>query len=68
MPTMREHEIDKILDFVEPWAGSRSAAQRWYESQALPSFDGKTPKELVEAGKADAVRRYLDRVAAGGYA
>nr|WP_242012105.1 hypothetical protein [Acetobacter oeni] len=34
----------------------------------MPSFGDQTAEALVREGCADAVRRYLDRIATGGYA
>ncbi|MHC2303314.1 hypothetical protein ACVJBD_007581 [Rhizobium mongolense] len=37
----------------------------WYRAQPLPAFGGRTPEALVKAGKAAAVRDYLDHMALG---
>jgi hypothetical protein len=34
----------------------------------LPSFGDQTAEALVKEGRAEAVKRYLDRIAVGGYA
>jgi hypothetical protein len=65
---MRLRELVEILGRVEPWAGGPLAAFAWYRSQTLPSFGDMTAEALVRAGRADEVRRYLDRIAAGGFA
>ncbi|WP_220790214.1 antitoxin Xre/MbcA/ParS toxin-binding domain-containing protein [Gluconacetobacter takamatsuzukensis] len=40
----------------------------WYRSRPVPSFGDQTAEALVREGRAEAVRRYLDRIATGGYA
>lgn len=64
----RLRELVEILNRVLPWAGSPLAAYAWYRSQSLPSFGDVTPEQLVRDGRADDVRHYLDRIAAGGFA
>ncbi len=60
-------EIVEIINRVLPWTGTVQAAFAWYRSQPLPSFGGLTAEDLVKAGRGEAVRNYLSRVAAGGY-
>ena len=60
-------DVIEILDRVIPWAGSEFGAFAWYRSQPLPSFGGQTAEDLAKAGRAEAVSRYLDRVAEGGF-
>ncbi|MFT9073248.1 antitoxin Xre/MbcA/ParS toxin-binding domain-containing protein [Gluconobacter potus] len=64
----RLRDMVEILNRVRPWAGSAQQAFAWYRSQLLPSFGDQTAEALVREGRADAVRRYLDRIATGGYA
>lgn len=64
----RLRDMVEILNRVRPWAGSAQQAFAWYRSQPLPSFGDRTAEALVQEGRADAVRRYLDRIATGGYA
>jgi transcriptional regulator with XRE-family HTH domain len=64
----RLREMLEILNRAEPWAGSLLAAYAWYRSQGLPSFGDATAETLVRQGRAEDVRRYLDRIAAGGFA
>jgi len=40
----------------------------WYRSQPIPSFGQQTAEDLVKEGRAEDVRRYLSRIAIGGYA
>jgi hypothetical protein len=60
-------EVVEIINRVLPWTGTVQAAFAWYRSQPLPSFGGLTAEDLVKAGRGEAVRNYLSRVAAGGY-
>jgi Protein of unknown function (DUF2384) len=64
----RLRDLIDILSRVLPWAGSPLAAYAWYRSQSLPSFGDATPEQLVREGRAEDVRAYLDRIAAGGFA
>jgi hypothetical protein len=64
----RIREVAEILNRVAEWAGSPVAAFAWYRSQPIPSLGDKTAEELVREGRAELVRRYLARVADGGYA
>ncbi len=64
----RMRDMVEILNRVRAWAGSPQQAFAWYRSQPLPSFGDQTAEALVREGRADAVRRYLDRIAVGGYA
>jgi hypothetical protein len=64
----RLRDIVEILNRVRPWAGSPQQAFAWYRSQPLPSFGDQTAEAMVKEGRAEAVRRYLDRIALGGYA
>ena len=43
------------------------AATRWYNEQALASFDGKTALQLVGEGRFEAVIEEINRVASGGH-
>ena len=40
----------------------------WFRSQPLPSFGDKTAEDLVKEGRAEDVKKYLSRIADGGYA
>jgi Protein of unknown function (DUF2384) len=64
----RLRDIVEILNRVRPWCGSLPQAFAWYRAQPLPSFGDQTAEALVKEGRAEAVKRYLDRMAVGGYA
>ena len=58
----------KILNLVSDWCGGPTQALAWFRSQPLPSFGDLTAEDLLKAGRADALRSYLGRIAEGGYA
>ena len=64
----RLRDMLEILNRTEPWAGSLLGAYAWYRSKGLASFGDATAETLVRQGRGDDVRKYLDRVAAGGFA
>jgi hypothetical protein len=64
----RLRDVLEILDRVRPWAGSLPQAFAWYRAQPLPSFGDQTAEALVKEGRAEAVKRYLDRIEVGGFA
>ncbi len=64
----RLRSVVEILHRVLPWCGSLPQAFAWYRAQPLPSFGDQTAEALVKEGRAEAVMRYLDRIAVGGYA
>jgi hypothetical protein len=64
----RLRDVVDILRRVQPWCGSLPQAFAWYRAQPLPSFGDQTAEALVKEGRAEAVKRYLDRIAVGGYA
>ncbi|MBI3513835.1 MAG: DUF2384 domain-containing protein [Proteobacteria bacterium] len=64
----RLRDVAEIINRVMPWSGSLGQAFAWYRGQPLPSFGDLTPEDLVKQGRADAVKRYLSRIAEGGYA
>lgn len=64
----RLRDVVEILNRVQGWAGSPQQAFAWYRSQPLPSFGDQTAEALVKEGRAEAVKRYLDRITLGGFA
>lgn len=64
----RSADADEIIERVTPWAGSKAAATRWFRAQPLPALGDRTAEALVRSGHAALVRRYLDGIAAGGFA
>lgn len=64
----RLRDVVEIINRVQGWAGSVPQAFAWYRSQPLPSFGDKTAEDLVKEGRAEEVKRYLSRIAEGGYA
>ncbi len=64
----RLRDVVEIINRARGWAGSPQQAFAWYRSQPLPSFGDQTAEALVKEGRAEAVKRHLDRIAVGGYA
>ena len=64
----RLRDMVEILNRVRAWAGSPQQAFAWYRSQPISSFGDQTAEALVKEGRAEAVKRYLDRITVGGYA
>ena len=64
----RLSEVAEVINRVAGWAGGERQAFAWYRSEPLPEFGGRTAESLVKAGKASAVRDYLDHLALGGFA
>lgn len=62
----RLRDLVEIINRVRPWAGSVPHAYAWYRARPLPSFGDQTPEDLVKQGRAEAVKRYLGRIAVGG--
>jgi Protein of unknown function (DUF2384) len=62
------NERCEIIARIAEWAGSKHNAWAWYRAEPIPAFGGRTAEFLVKEGKADAVRDYLDHLAAGGFA
>ena len=61
-------EMLEIISRVRDWSGGETQAMAWYRSQPIPALDGRTPEALVKAGRASAIRDYLDHIALGGFA
>lgn len=64
----RLRDIVDIIGRILPWAGSIRQAFAWYRAQSIPSFGDQTAEDLVKEGRAEAVKKYLSRIAVGGYA
>jgi hypothetical protein len=64
----RLRDMVEVLNRVRLWVGSPQQAFAWYRSQPLPSFGDQTAEALVKEGRAEALKRYLDRITVGGYA
>ena len=61
-------ELMEIIHRVTEWAGSEQQAMAWYRSEPIPAFGGQTAEGIVKAGRAGALRDYLDHIATGGFA
>lgn len=61
---MNDLERERILQLATDIAGDREVAERWLE-QPLKAFHGRTPAQLILAGNAGAVCRYLESIESG---
>lgn len=61
-------ESVKFLYAIRRWTGDTDAAFEWFSERPLPSFGGQTAADLVRDGRMDAVKAYVERVGAGGFA
>lgn len=71
MTELTEHEraeARELLGIAVKWAGSEAKALDWFATRPLPSFGNLTAADLLRAGRAEAVRRYLARISDGGFA
>ncbi|MGO3277545.1 hypothetical protein [Halomonas sp.] len=64
----RQEQIQTILDKVEPWAGSREAAESWYQHYPIAALGNLPAANLVAQGRYKDVIVYLTHIAEGGYA
>jgi hypothetical protein len=64
----RKEQLQTILEKVEPWAGSREAAQAWYQSYPIAALGNLTAADLVAQGRYQDVTAYLAHTEEGGYA
>ena len=53
-----------VMHAIKGVLGNDDAANAWMNA-ALPSFDGKTPAELVGAGRAEAVLEHIGTLKPG---
>ncbi|NYT72784.1 hypothetical protein HZU72_10125 [Halomonas sp. QX-2] len=60
--------MQTILDLVEPWAGSRTAAWAWYRTYTISALGGLTAEQLIMRGRANDVIAYLTHIRQGGHA
>lgn len=54
-----------LLNKVGPQFVTPVMAYKWYRSEPLAGFDGQTAMQLVQAGKAQQVVKYIEAVGAG---
>lgn len=61
-------DMSTVLEKIEPWAGSRQEALKWYRTHTIAALGGFTAQELVERGRTGEVLEYLRHIQNGGYA
>ncbi len=57
-----------LIDRAEKLIGDRGKAEAWFRYAPLPAFGNKTPRQLVEEGRSNAVVLHLDTLEDGVYA
>ena len=60
--------IVSILAMATDMAGDETRAAIWFKQQPIPACGGRTARDLVGGGKANAVLTYLEAVRLGAYA
>ena len=55
----------RVIRAATDLAGSCNTALRWFTDHSLAAFGGRTPLELVGAGRTDDVVRYISMLEAG---
>lgn len=60
--------VVRILTAAEELTGDADRAIVWFRHQPLPGHDGRSARDLVEEGQADAVLTYLEDLRDGAYA
>jgi hypothetical protein len=63
----KEEQRQIILNRVRHWAGSDAATEKWFNTEQIPAL-GCTPRQAIDRGEYDALRRYIDIIALGGFA
>lgn len=58
----------RIMALAAEIAGDEQRAKHWFRQQPIPGFAGRTARDLVRDGEADAVVDYLESVRAGTFA
>ncbi len=59
--------VEKILDRIQAWAGSRPEAEAWYCSYPISALGNLTAEQLVSAGRVYDLVAYLNHIETGGY-
>ena len=60
--------LARILAMAADMAGSMDRATIWFKHQPIPGWGGKTARDLVASGDAQAVLDYLEASRSGVYA
>ncbi len=58
-------ESVRVMRAATDVAGSIEKAIFWYKNNPLPTFDYKTPQDLVSEGRTEALIRYIQSLQAG---
>lgn len=60
-----EKHATAVLDAAERVCGSRTQARIWFHHESIDVFDAQTAEQLVTAGRADDLLRYLRSLECG---
>ena len=63
-----DEDRNEVIARIRLWTADEKEALSWYRSYPIAELGNVTPRALVETGRADALHRYLDHIAEGGYA
>ncbi|SEK86610.1 DUF2384 domain-containing protein [Halomonas daqiaonensis] len=64
-PSTTEKHTTAVLDAAEQVCGSRARARHWFYNEPIDVFDHQTAEQMVSAGRADDLLRYLRSLEAG---
>lgn len=59
--------LSQALERIYALFAERAEADEWMATKPLAPFGGMTPQELLNAGRPDAVMRYIENVMMGGF-
>jgi len=59
--------MNEIINYILPWCKNIEDALSWYKNFPLPSFNNMTAESLVDQGRIEDVKKYLNRINSGGY-
>ncbi|WP_163560983.1 hypothetical protein [Halomonas sp. NO4] len=62
---MLDRDQQDVIAAAERICGSWEQARHWFHHEALLTFAGQTPQQLVDAGRKEDLLRYLKSLEAG---
>jgi uncharacterized protein (DUF2384 family) len=64
MTSVDDLNVQRVLRATEAISGDRAQAVAWLRIP-IPDFDGKTPMDLIDEGRTDALLCYLSSIESG---
>ena len=61
------HETSVILKRIAKWTNSEDEARMWFVTFQIPAFGNLTAEQLVQNGKAAALKTYLECMDPGSF-